>query len=89
MCVEAFTDYPPLVRFAGMLSYMLSFWSKLIMISVRDMRQTVAVGVIKSVAKSEKTGVSPSLKASGVYDNLFAGQSHQGRSKGRCQEIGT
>jgi elongation factor 1-alpha len=35
MCVEAFTDYPPLGRFA-----------------VRDMRQTVAVGVIKSVAKS-------------------------------------
>merc|ERR1712039_697580 len=39
MCVEAFTDYPPLGRFA-----------------VRDMRQTVAVGVIKSVAKSEKSG---------------------------------
>jgi elongation factor 1-alpha len=34
MCVEAFTDYPPLGRFA-----------------VRDMRQTVAVGVIKSVVK--------------------------------------
>lgn len=34
MCVEAFTDYPPLGRFA-----------------VRDMRQTVAVGVIKSVEK--------------------------------------
>jgi elongation factor 1-alpha len=31
MCVEAFTEYPPLGRFA-----------------VRDMRQTVAVGVIKS-----------------------------------------
>merc|ERR1712080_465739 len=39
MCVEAFTDYPPLGRFA-----------------VRDMRQTVAVGVIKSVEKSDKTG---------------------------------
>jgi len=37
MCVEAFTEYPPLGRFA-----------------VRDMRQTVAVGVIKSVVKSEK-----------------------------------
>jgi len=36
MCVEAFTDYPPLGRFA-----------------VRDMRQTVAVGVIKSVEKTE------------------------------------
>ncbi|KKK24076.1 putative translation elongation factor EF-1 alpha subunit, partial [Aspergillus rambellii] len=35
MCVESFTDFPPLGRFA-----------------VRDMRQTVAVGVIKSVEKS-------------------------------------
>jgi len=34
MCVEAFSEYPPLGRFA-----------------VRDMRQTVAVGVIKSVEK--------------------------------------
>lgn len=32
MCVEAFSEFPPLGRFA-----------------VRDMRQTVAVGVIKSV----------------------------------------
>merc|ERR1712226_361571 len=39
MCVEAFTDYAPLGRFA-----------------VRDMRQTVAVGVIKSVDKSEREG---------------------------------
>ncbi|UKZ47754.1 translation elongation factor EF-1 alpha [Trichoderma virens] len=38
MCVEAFTDYPPLGRFA-----------------VRDMRQTVAVGVIKAVDKSAAT----------------------------------
>ena len=37
MCVEAFSDYAPLGRFA-----------------VRDMRQTVAVGVIKSVEKKEK-----------------------------------
>ncbi|KAG5180820.1 putative translation elongation factor 1-alpha [Tribonema minus] len=34
LCVESFSDYPPLGRFA-----------------VRDMRQTVAVGVIKSVEK--------------------------------------
>ncbi|XP_073173519.1 elongation factor 1-alpha, oocyte form isoform X2 [Lepidochelys kempii] len=34
MCVETFSDYPPLGRFA-----------------VRDMRQTVAVGVIKGVEK--------------------------------------
>lgn len=39
MCVEAYSEYPPLGRFA-----------------VRDMRQTVAVGVIKSVDKTEKTG---------------------------------
>jgi elongation factor 1-alpha len=39
MCVESFTDYPPLGRFA-----------------VRDMRQTVAVGVIKSVTKKEGSG---------------------------------
>merc|ERR1712243_316859 len=39
MCVEAFTDYAPLGRFA-----------------VRDMKQTVAVGVIKAVTKAEPTG---------------------------------
>jgi len=39
MCVEAFSDYAPLGRFA-----------------VRDMRQTVAVGVIKEVTKEDKTG---------------------------------
>jgi elongation factor 1-alpha len=38
MCVESFSDYPPLGRFA-----------------VRDMRQTVAVGVIKAVDKSDVT----------------------------------
>lgn len=37
LCVEAFTDFPPLGRFA-----------------VRDMRQTVAVGVIQSVVKKKK-----------------------------------
>lgn len=39
MCVESFSTYPPLGRFA-----------------VRDMRQTVAVGVVKSVVKKEPTG---------------------------------
>merc|ERR1712141_712225 len=39
MCVEAFSEYPPLGRFA-----------------VRDMRQTVAVGVIKSVDKKDVAG---------------------------------
>jgi len=37
MCVESFSEFPPLGRFA-----------------VRDMRQTVAVGVIKSVTKREE-----------------------------------
>merc|ERR1711879_851636 len=39
LCVEPFTQYAPLGRFA-----------------VRDMRQTVAVGVIKSVEKVDKVG---------------------------------
>ena len=57
MCVESFTDYPPLGRFA-----------------VRDMRQTVAVGVIKkttrgALATSKKgaaaaaAGAKPAAKA--------------------------
>jgi elongation factor 1-alpha len=51
MCVEAFTEYPPLGRFA-----------------VRDMRQTVAVGVIKSVTKREATAgkvTKSAVKATG------------------------
>jgi len=39
MCVETFTNFPPLGRFA-----------------VRDMRQTVAVGVIKSVTPKDLSG---------------------------------
>ncbi|CAH6419229.1 Translation elongation factor Tu/EF-1A [uncultured virus] len=38
LCVESFSDYPPLGRFA-----------------VRDMKQTVAVGVIKEVNKTTRT----------------------------------
>jgi len=41
MCVEAFSDFPPLGRFA-----------------VRDMRQTVAVGVIKSTTAKEISGTT-------------------------------
>merc|ERR1712203_169144 len=44
MCVEAFSDFPPLGRFA-----------------VRDMRQTVAVGVIKSVTPKEVAELPPRL----------------------------
>jgi elongation factor 1-alpha len=47
MCVESFTEYPPLGRFA-----------------VRDMRQTVAVGVIKAVTKT--AGGKPGAGAKGA-----------------------
>jgi len=46
LCVEAYTDFPPLGRFA-----------------VRDMRQTVAVGVIKSVEKATNAGKGKVTKA--------------------------
>jgi elongation factor 1-alpha len=48
MCVETFSEYPPLGRFA-----------------VRDMRQTVAVGVIKEVTRKApgKTGAAAGGKA--------------------------
>ena len=45
MCVESFSDYPPLGRFA-----------------VRDMRQTVAVGVIRAVDK-KATGAGKVTKS--------------------------
>lgn len=45
MCVEPFTMYPPLGRFA-----------------VRDMRQTVAVGVIKSVEKKDTAGKTTKVR---------------------------
>jgi len=52
LCVESFTDYPPLGRFA-----------------VRDMKQTVAVGVIKTVTKkaasTAKTASSTKAKKAG------------------------
>merc|ERR1739845_17420 len=46
MCVESFSDYAPLGRFA-----------------VRDMKQTVAVGVIKSVTKAEAKGAKTTKAA--------------------------
>eukprot|EP00960_Hanusia_phi_P041054 754809-Hanusia_phi.AAC.9 len=47
MCVETFTEYPPLGRFA-----------------VRDMRQTVAVGVIKEVTKKQPGAAKAGAKKS-------------------------
>merc|ERR1711944_35866 len=51
MCVEAFSEFPPLGRFA-----------------VRDMRQTVAVGVIKSTTAKEVSGTTTKadLKSLGI-----------------------
>ena len=46
MCVEPFTQYPPLGRFA-----------------VRDMRQTVAVGVIKAVEKKDVAGKTTKVRS--------------------------
>merc|ERR1739848_376100 len=46
MCVEVFSDFPPLGRFA-----------------VRDMRQTVAVGVIKSVVPKDVAGTTTKAAA--------------------------
>lgn len=46
LCVESFTDYPPLGRFA-----------------VRDMRQTVAVGVIKEVEKVDRAATKVTKSA--------------------------
>jgi len=48
MCVEAFTEYPPLGRFA-----------------IRDMRKTVAVGVIKNI-QSKEDAESSTYKMTGV-----------------------
>ncbi|TPX35458.1 hypothetical protein SmJEL517_g02074 [Synchytrium microbalum] len=48
LCVESFSEYPPLGRFA-----------------VRDMRQTVAVGVIKSVEKVDKSAGKTTKAAAG------------------------
>jgi elongation factor 1-alpha len=48
MCVESFSDYPPLGRFA-----------------VRDMRQTVAVGVIKETTKKAPGKVGGGAAAKG------------------------
>merc|ERR1739841_63361 len=51
MCVESFTEYPPLGRFA-----------------VRDMKRTVAVGVIKHVNKVTNLAADKKVRAkTGVH----------------------
>jgi len=70
MTVEAFSEYPPLGRFA-----------------VRDMRKTVAVGVIKTVMRKNPDG---SLTVSGVADaglqpSADAGKSIEPKKKGGGQ----
>jgi len=57
MCVEPFSDYPPLGRFA-----------------VRDMRKTVAVGVIKTVDRIDKDG-NITVKGGGKADAAPAASS--------------
>ena len=55
MCVEPFTAYPPLGRFA-----------------VRDMRQTVAVGVIKAVEKKDVSGKTTKVRGAPVLTLLHS-----------------
>ena len=61
MCVEPFTSYPPLGRFA-----------------VRDMRQTVAVGVIKAVEKKDVSGKTTKVRCAKSFG-------HHRRQKPRTQ----
>ncbi len=78
MCVEPFTQYPPLGRFA-----------------VRDMRQTVAVGVIKAVEKKEAAGkvstlclsARASIVASGTLLPCVVAQPVVGLGALRSQEV--
>jgi len=67
MCVESFSDYPPLGRFA-----------------VRDMRQTVAVGVIKAVNKKlpGQKGAAAGGKGKGKEAGKVAGK-EAGKAAGK------
>jgi elongation factor 1-alpha len=68
MCVEAFSEYPPLGRFA-----------------VRDMRKTVAVGVIKRVMRKDKDGA---LTASGVVEESALSAPEAKAEEGEAAEEG-
>lgn len=76
MCVEPFTVYPPLGRFA-----------------VRDMRQTVAVGVIKAVDKKEaagKVGCRPEwINLSGLQALLCCAEAHPCTIDAACSAVST
>jgi len=67
MCVESFSDYPPLGRFA-----------------VRDMRQTVAVGVIKEVNKRSKDSKAQEKGGKGKE----AGKDGKGKGKEGGKDAG-
>jgi len=69
MCVEPFSMYPPLGRFA-----------------VRDMRKTVAVGVIKSTDRKDKDGNvthhgEPSMKSQAAKDAEIEEAANKGKKK--------
>ncbi|KAF4572865.1 translation elongation factor EF-1 alpha [Pleurotus pulmonarius] len=70
MCVESYSEYPPLGRFA-----------------VRDMRQTVAVGVIKSVDKTEKAGKRACFSPRCCYPPLTMPCSHEVGGEGHQEEV--
>jgi elongation factor 1-alpha len=75
MCVETFTDYPPLGRFA-----------------VRDMRQTVAVGVIKEVVRKGKetkaAGKAAGKEAGKEAGKDAKGKEAKGKDAGKAKEAG-
>jgi len=64
LCVEAYSDYPPLGRFA-----------------VRDMRQTVAVGIIKRVTKGGWK--DPAVKAKELKDAAKAAKAAEAKPAGK------
>lgn len=66
--MEAFSEYPPLGRFA-----------------VRDMRKTVAVGVIKRVMRKDKDGA---LTASGVVEEAALSAPEAKAEEGDAAEEG-
>lgn len=99
MCVESFAEYPPLGRVSPLSSAdgiaVAHCFPTFSQFAVRDMRQTVAVGVIKSVEKTD--GASTSVFSTRQLELPFLTcffvchrerrQSHQGCCQGRSQEM--